>query len=140
MVGLLLPNLLTQTPRTSVTYTSMWASVPTRKPTTMRNPFTSGASYNVSVYDPEVAHERITHTNVSYVGVLDSEYVFKSAPGTPGAWLMSVFPDEISHASSAWIRGKIGRSVVPVHRRECGKRGDPDTMGYGHVCNTERAA
>ena len=101
---------------------------------TVRNPFEQGVAYNVSLYDGDT---RNVHVDVTYVGQLDGEYVFRLAPGTPGGMLLAVFPTDIARASTAWVQGRMGGTVVPVHRRECSKRGDPSTRGSGHVCNTE---
>ena len=109
----------------------------------MRNPFEQGVAYNVSLYnyDTNVARAALADTtvyvDVTYVGRLDGEYVFRLAPGTPGDELLAMFPTDISRASTAWVQGKMGRAVVPVHRRSCSIRGDPSTLGSGHVCNTE---
>jgi len=99
----------------------------------VRNPFEQGVAYNVSLYDGDT---RNVHVDVTYVGQLDAEYVFRYAPGTPGAMLLAVFPTDISHASTAWVRGRRGGTVVPVHRQSCTWRGNPDA-GFAHVCNTE---
>ena len=106
----------------------------------MRNPFEQGVAYNVSLYNYETnvwQQQTTVYVDVTYVGRLDGEYVFRLAPGTPGDELLAMFPTDISRASTAWVQGKMGRAVVPVHRRSCSKRGDPSTLGSGHVCNTE---
>jgi len=110
----------------------------------MRNPFEQGVAYNVSLYNYDTsawhrlhAKQTTVHVDVTYVGQLDAEYVFRFAPGTPGGMLLAVFPTDIARASTAWVQGRMGGTVVPVHRRECSKRGDPSTRGSGHVCNTE---
>ena len=103
----------------------------------MNNPFEQGVAYNVRLYDPCVEHGRITHMGVTYVGQLDDEYVFRTQE-IVGAMLLAVFPTDIAQAVRRPEPGKLPRGyVVPVHRRECSKRGDPSTLGHGHVCNTE---
>ena len=104
----------------------------------MRNPFEQGVAYNVRLYnyDTSVWQKQTTaYVDVTYVGQLDAEYVFRLAPGS-GAMLLAVFPTDIARASTAWVQGRMGRTVVPVHRQSCSKRGDPSTLNYGHVCNT----
>ena len=108
----------------------------------MRNPFEQGVAYNVRLYDPCVEHGRITHMGVTYVGQLDDEYVFRTQRIKPNmtteAMLLAVFPTDIAQAVRRPEPGKLPRGyVVPVHRRACSKRGDPSTLGHGHVCNTE---
>ena len=108
----------------------------------MNNPFEQGVAYNVRLYDWRVEHGRITHMGVTYVGQLDDEYVFRTQRIKPNmtteAMLLAVFPTDIAQAVRRPEPGKLPRGyVVPVHRRECSKRGDPSTLGHGHVCNTE---